>query len=282
MDMDAAILDFETTDAPAAEPADFFSRTIPDDLADVVERIIGYQENGQALRQAPEMAALVVTLVINLSDPFEIAFGRSPTAENRYASFTSGLYPGFLLINSTGAAQCVQIDFTPLGAYRFFDLPMSELAGIMVTLEDLNDSGICELREQIACQRDWSVRLGLVEDFVRRRIRRSRAAVAPVQMAYETILKHGGLARIGEIAASLDWSRKHLNQRFRELVGVGPKTVSRMVRFNNAVRIANSGVSNSWADIAYAAGYADQAHLAREIMEFSGSTPSRLPEPRYR
>ena len=282
MHADAAIPDPERTAAIAPDTPHFFRRSIPGDLAGVVERIVGYQENGQALRQAPEIAALVVPLVINLSDPFEIAFGRSPTAEDRYFSFTSGLYPGFLLINSTGAAQCVQIDFTPIGAYRFFGLPMSELAGAMVTLEDLNDIGICELREQIASLNNWDARLELVEEFVRRRIRRSQVATAPVQKAYETILRHDGLARVGEIAASLDWSRKHLNQRFRELVGVGPKTVSRMARFNNAVRIAHAGVSNSWADIAYAAGYADQAHLAREFMEFSGSTPSRLPEPLYR
>ena len=270
-----------TADGPAEGPY-FVQRAIPHDLAGAVERITGYQENGQALHLAPEMAAMVVPLVISFSDPFEIALGRDPTAGDRYASFTSGLYPGFVLINSTGASQCVQVDFTPLGAYRFFGVPMSEIAGLMVTLEELNDSGILELRDHIAGTNDWNARLDMVEAFVRQRLRSSDAVTAPIRRAYEAIVRRGGNIRVAEIAGSLDWSRKHLNDRFRELIGVGPKTVSRMARFNNAVGIARSGTRHSWADVAYAAGYADQAHLTREFLEFSGTTPGKLPEPRYR
>lgn len=265
-----------------AEGPRFVQRAFPHDLAGSVERITGYQENGQALHLAAEIAAMVVPLVISFSDPFEIALGRDPTADDRYASFTSGLYPGFVLINSTGASQCVQIDFTPLGAYRFFGMPMSEIAGSMVTLEDLNDRGILELRDRISALNNWSARLDIVEEFVRQRIRSSDAVTSPILRAYETIVRRGGNIRVAEIAASLDWSRKHLNERFRELVGVGPKTVSRMIRFNNAVGIARSGTRHSWADVAYAAGYADQAHLTREFVEFSGSTPGRLSEPHHR
>jgi AraC-like DNA-binding protein len=217
----------------------------------------------------------VVPLVISFSDPFEIALSRRPTAEDRYASFTSGLFPGYVLINSTGAAQCVQIDFTPLGAYRFFDLPMSEIAGRMVALEDLGDPGILELRDRLAALNDWDRRLDLVDEFVRRRIGRAESDVSAVAWAYTAIMKRGGDTRIRELAAALDWSRKHLNERFHEVVGVGPKTVARMARFNHAIEMANTG-NNGWADIAFAAGYADQAHMTREFREFAGITPGQF------
>ena len=44
---------------------------------------------------------------------------------------------------------CVQVDFTPLGAYRFFGLPMRELSGSMVSLDDLADNEIAELRRKL-------------------------------------------------------------------------------------------------------------------------------------
>ena len=272
----------EDNEPTSNDAALFYQRSVPDDLTGLVNRIIGYQENGQSLKLAAEMAALVVPLIINLSDPFEIAFGRSPTTDDHYASFTSGIFPGFLLINSTGAAQCVQIDFTPLGAYRFFGMPMSELAGVMVTLEDLNDTGILDLRDRIADLNDWHARLELAADFVRARIRRANSADTHIQKAYDVIERSAGKVRVGALAAELDWSRKHLNNRFRDVVGVSPKTVARIARFNNALRIVHSGANAGWADIAYAAGYSDQAHLAREFREFSETTPSQLAGPRER
>ena len=39
--------------------------------------------------------------------------------------------------NSFGAAHCLQINFTPLGARRFFGMPMSEFTDRMVTLDDM-------------------------------------------------------------------------------------------------------------------------------------------------
>ncbi len=255
----------------------FRTRPIPADLDGLVARMTGYQENGQALSLAPEIAAMVVPLVISFSDPFEIALGRVPTSSDSYASFTSGLYPGFVMINSTGAAQCIQVDFTPLGAHRFFGLSMSEISSRMVTLEDLGDADVLELRQRLADMNDWNSRLALVEDFVRSRIRSTERDTAAVAWAYEAIVSRCGNTRIRHLADELDWSRKHLNDRFRELIGVSPKTVARMARFNRAVELAGSG-TNGWADIAFAAGYADQAHLTREFREFAGTTPGKFAE----
>jgi AraC-like DNA-binding protein len=56
------------------------------------------------------------------------------------------------------------------------------------------------------------------------------------------------------------------------LIGVTPKTLARIMRFNHAQAMARAG--GDWADIAAACGYADQAHLAREFVELSGSTPT--------
>ena len=277
---DAPNIESPPTPPSAAEAAGsyFLRRAVAPDLRGLVTDIVGYQENGAALHLSPEMAPLVVPLVISFADPFEIAFSRPPTANDRYTSFASGLYPGFVLINSTGGAQCVQIDFTPLGARRFFGLPMSEIANRVVKLDEFADRGIRDLRARLADMRDWEQRLDAVEEFARNRLLAEPDADAAVAWAYNTILRQGGRSRIADIARSLEWSRKHLNERFREIVGVGPKTVARMARFNSAVAMAAGRSASGWADIAAAAGYSDQAHLTREFREFAGATPGRLAE----
>src|SRR5262249_9779492 len=155
-------------------------------------------------------------LIISFGDPYEIALGHPPTSSDRYASFTSGIFPGHVLINSTGAAECIQIDFTPLGARRFFDLPMDQIAGRMVKLEELRDREIEGLRQQLVDEQNWTNRLALVETFVRNRLARNVAASPAVAWAYEHIVRSQGDIRVSRIARALDWSRKHLVARFNE------------------------------------------------------------------
>jgi AraC-like DNA-binding protein len=255
---------------------EMYSRSADPRVAEFVSAIVGYRENGHALRLSPEMAPLVVPLIISFAEPFEIGLGRAPVPADRFWSFTSGLYPGVVLINSNGGAECVQVDFTPLGAYRFFGLPMSELASRMVTLDDLADPAITELRDRLASEPDWNRRLEMTEAFVTARLMTSEGGSAEIAWAYQTILASRGAIRVREVAAGLDWSRKHLNDRFRREVGIGPKSVARMARFNHAVTMARMGNRANWAGIAAEAGYADQAHMVREFREFGGVTPTEV------
>jgi AraC-like DNA-binding protein len=262
--------------APSKTGLPFWQRRVPcRELSGYVSSIVGYQENGRRLEEAIEMAALVVPLVISFGAPFSIALGRKPAAGDDYASFTSGLFPGHVVINSTGDSACVQVDFTPLGAYRFFGLPMHELSGRMVGLEDLADRDIALLRRQLEDREDWTARLDLAENFVLERLRGRRPLSPAVASAYRELAFCHGNVRIETIAARLDWSRKHLSQRFQEEIGLPPKVIARMLRFNRTLDLAARHGPADWADLAAECGYADQAHLTREFAEFAGTTPNR-------
>jgi AraC-like DNA-binding protein len=270
----------EPAKATAREPQHgvFVSRPYHSELAGLVDRITGYSEQGTALRGHVEAAPLVVPLVISFGDPFEIALGRPPAAGDRYGSFTSGLYPGHVLINSTGGAECIQIDFTPLGARHFLNLPMHEISGCMVHLDDLGDPELRRLRSRLGEERSWTLRLDLAERFVRQRLAGAGMGNTGggVQWAYERILRARGDIRIEGLARALDCSRKHLVQRFNAEVGIGPKALARMVRFNRALALAQAAAMPDWAGIAVECGYADQAHLVREFRDFAGSSPTAL------
>jgi AraC-like DNA-binding protein len=243
-------------------------------LHGLVTDIVGYGENGRGLAGEVETASLVAPLIISFGDPFSIALGRAPSSNDRWSSFAAGLYPGPVVMDSTGAAACVQVNFTPQGAHRFFGLPMSELAARMVALDDLGDRDILRLAEQLGAQPDWGRRMDITERFVTARLRQAPGADAGVNLAYRRILASRGKVRISQVARDLGWSRKHLTARFHRELGLAPKSIARITRFNNVLWQARAG-SVGWADVATACGYADQAHLTREFLEMSGTTPSR-------
>jgi AraC-like DNA-binding protein len=245
----------EQAGANAPEPQRhgvFVGRRCHSDLAGLVDRITGYSEHGRALRGHVEAAPLAVPLVISFGDPFESALGRPPAATDRYGSFASGLYPGHVLINSTGGAECIQIDFTPLGARHFFNLPMREISGCMVHLDELGDAEVGRLRNRLGEERSWTLRLDLAEQFVRQRLARAGAGNlgGGVRWAYERILRARGDIRIDGLASALGCSRKHLVQRFNVEVGIGPKAFARMVRFNRALALARAAAAPDWVGIA--------------------------------
>lgn len=244
-------------------------------LDGLVTDIVGYCENRRGLAGEVEMASLVAPLIISFGEPFSIALGRAPSSNDRWSSFAAGLYAGPVVMDSTGAAACVQVNFTPQGAHRFFGFPMSELASRMVTLDDLGDGDIVRLREQLGAERDWDRRIDITERFVAARLRRAPGADAAVNFAYRHILASKGTVRMSRLARELGWSRKHLTARFHRELGLAPKSIARIARFQNVLAQARHARSIGWADIAMACGYADQAHLTREFLEMSGTTPSR-------
>lgn len=261
--------------APAGAPPFWASRPVAAELQGLVKAIVGYREFGAGLTDDIEMATLVFPLVIGFGEPFEIALGREPSPDDRWHSFAAGLYPGPVLIRSNGRSHCIQVNFTPFGAYRFFGIPMSELASRMVGIDDLEDPEFGALRERLGNERDWESRLDLVERFVIGRIRRGPGGHAAVRHAFGAIMAARGDLRLSELADRLDCSRKYLAERFRTEFSLSPKSIARMARFQHALARSRAATEPDWADIALACGYADQAHFTREFSEFAGTSPSR-------
>lgn len=244
-------------------------------LAGIVTDICGYREVRPGHFSIVEYASLTVPLVISFAEAFAIGLGHTPGDNDRYASFAAGLYAGPVMIESFGAACCVQVNFTPLGARQFFGLPMSELRDRMIGLDDaLGFEGIA-LRERLGETRDWDTRFAIAEGFISTRLVKAKRMSAEVVWAYRQVIGSGGRTRISALADEIGWSRKHLAAKFSDAIGIGPKTLSRIVRFNRALSLSN-WQGDDWAGIAADCGYADQAHLVREFRQLAGETPTAL------
>jgi AraC-like DNA-binding protein len=74
--------------------------------------------------------------------------------------------------------------------------------------------------------------------------------------------------RMAAVAGELGWTERQLHRRSLAAFGYGPKTLQRVLRFDRALRLARGGTD--LASVAYATGYADQAHLARDVKAFAG------------
>jgi AraC-like DNA-binding protein len=79
---------------------------------------------------------------------------------------------------------------------------------------------------------------------------------------------------VGRIADDLGLSTRHLHRRCLDAFGYGPKTLARVLRMVHALDLARRGVP--FADTAASAGYADQAHLSRDVKQLAGISLRQL------
>ncbi|GIH06558.1 AraC family transcriptional regulator [Rhizocola hellebori] len=81
-------------------------------------------------------------------------------------------------------------------------------------------------------------------------------------------------AGVAQTAALLDMGERRLHRRCLDAFGYGPKTLARILRMNRALALARAGTP--FATVAAQAGYADQAHLARDVKDMAGVPLSSL------
>jgi AraC-like DNA-binding protein len=240
-------------------------------LREHVVRLTGYSERLKPPVRYRELPPPFAVLIVNIGTPYRVFTQDDAVADEQPGSFAGGLTERPVVIESDGAARCVQIDLAPLSAARALGVPMRELTGRVVSLGDVVGADARRLEERLDEAPDWPSRLSLVERFVLDRLGDSQPARPDVTYAWRRLAETGGTIRITDLARELRCSRKHLTTQFHEHVGLAPKAAARLLRFNRSAALLRRGVGA--AEVAFRCGYADQAHFSNEFREFSGSTP---------
>ncbi|MFE4634531.1 helix-turn-helix domain-containing protein [Streptomyces sp. NPDC056773] len=222
-----------------------------------------------------------LTAVISLSDPLEVAAGVDDGAPvSRFNSVAGGLMRRSVAIHHDGRQQGVQVALTPLGARAIYGMPAAELAHRLVPLDELLGALGVELVDRLRAATACAARFAVLDEVLLRavgrgaggdRVHRVRPEVAE---AWRRLVAARGCVQVGEVAAELGWSRRYLTERFRGEVGLSPKTLARVLRFEHAHDLAAARNPLPWADVATISGYADQAHLVRDWREFTGRSPT--------
>ena len=243
----------------------------------------GYTERVIGFARRLEVPSPNVTLIVNFGPLFRVIGVDGRMAAAAYGSMVAGLHDSAVLVEPTGPYDCLEVKLTPLGARRFLGLPMNELTNRTVDLGDVLGSTARRLIEQLYEMSEWEDRFSLLDATIASRLAKERPSCSGVRQAWRMLSMSAGRQEINALADELGWSHKHLIARFREQVGLPPKTVARILRFTHALRLLDRDGAIGWAEIAQVCGYYDQAHLIRDFRRLAGTTPGeflrrRLPD----
>jgi AraC-like DNA-binding protein len=244
----------------------------------------GWVEERASFSSRREVPTGIVPLIVNFGSAFDVASPETPAgSKSKFSSFVAGQYDSFALVSSTGLSRCVQVNFTPIGAYRLLRLPMDSLTNRTVELEDIFGRAAPRLADALDDASSWARRFDILDTFLLDRFASSRPVSAAVGWGWRRLEETAGRLDIGHLAREVGRSSRYLIERFRSEIGLPPKTLARVLRFNRALQLSERSERGSWARIAQECGYYDQAHLIRDFRQFAGVSPavfveSRLPD----
>ena len=213
-------------------------------------------------------------IVFNLADPF-----RQQDLDNHTQLQPLTLLVGqmrrHLLIAPTGRVKLVGVRFRPGGAYPFLRLPQDEIADRVIALDLVWGAIGRELESRIGEAPTTSGIVREIEAVLLARLSRFRARDEAELKAIDLILRSGGCLPIESLAEEMGISFRKLDRRFNTRVGLPPKTLCRIIRFQRALRmIERESVRPDWVRIALECGYYDQPHFIKEFKTFAGTEPT--------
>ena len=151
----------------------------------------------------------------------------------------------------------------------------SDLIGLRVDLDEFWASEAREIKARLDHAASAEAARRLLEWRVGVRLTEACAPDAEIAGLVRALVAHprSGIAGLGR---QLGLSRRQLHRRSLVALGYGPKTFAGIMRFQRFLWLGRRQRDAQPVLLARAAGYADQAHLARECRRLAGLTQREL------
>ena len=212
-------------------------------------------------------------LILHFGDAFA-RIGRNGCVERQPLALFAGQLTEQLILQPTGRIGVLGVRFRPFGATAVLAMPQHELTGLTIGLDELNPVLSRSLAELRSSTDDLELAVSRAQRILTRHLR-LEPVDSRVRVAVETIQQSGGRVGMDALARQLSWTRRHLERRFLDHVGVPPKRLARITRFQQALRLLETVPLSRGVDAAAECGYADQSHFIREFRDLAGCSPSQ-------
>jgi AraC-like DNA-binding protein len=214
-----------------------------------------------------------VEVVLNLGDRFVRHVDGS--SHFQPARLIAGQITRAVTVGPSGRVDLWGIRFHPWSAAAFLGVSGDELRDRFLALDD----GPCSLDRELGHLEDVdgdSDRYVTIVAALTKRVARIEPADDVLPALVDVAQRSHDAMSVRRLARHAGISTRRVQILFRDRVGLSPKQLLRITRFQRALGVARAQPEWSWSAIAAHAGYYDQAHLIHESNEIAGCTPAVL------
>ncbi|WNG50755.1 helix-turn-helix transcriptional regulator [Archangium minus] len=258
-----------------AEMKGYEEQKPPASMADAVDAFWRYSAPPHDAGTGPELHRILPDGCTDLI--FQFRATRGPVWMADPALVVVGPMERFALVSIEPGSVSLGIRFKPGWAIPLLGVSPRELRGLSVPVADCSPA-LAQLQRQLEDCRSPAEAQARLQESVTRRLASFQQAPRPrATQALRWLQSTGGQVRMSSLARTLGVSERTLHRDVLDEAGVPPKLLARVLRFQRAVALLRSGGGGEdLSAVALACGYADQAHLSREVRDLAGLTPTAL------
>lgn len=168
--------------------------------------------------------------------------------------------------------KVVGIRFKAYGLYAWLGIPIKEITGQTVLLNDLIGKAAAEWEQKIFDAPTHEVIISAVKQL----LQFHHCVDDSVVDAVRQILIFKGSLKIKNLLARYYISQKTIENRFSKTVGIMPKELSRIYRFNHFLVSAVENPQFSFTHQTYECDFFDQSHLIHDFKKITSQTPKQF------
>ncbi len=253
---------------------DYVTRVPHPRLRPFVAEYTGYRMAGYEPGIHAGLPSGSLTMIVAFDDQLDVTDAHRAGHRQTYWAMLAGLHSRPAMVHHPGRQHGIQLEITPRGASALFGVPAAALARTSEHLEAVVPAFATELVDRVSHATTWRTRWAILDEIFLRVLNLDREMPVELERAWAVMLARHGDAAVSELADLAGWSRRHFTKRFSEHYGLAPKTMARVLRFERAQRMLRLPNRPTLGSIAAVCGYADQAHMTRDWVEFAGSAPT--------
>jgi AraC-like DNA-binding protein len=196
---------------------------------------------------------------------------------NDQAPHVAGPMTRPVLYSIDAGTEIVAVRLRPGVARRLLGENAKALLNQDVPLRDLWPGHRAAPWQEVTAERSESAKLAAIAEAVSARLRTNGAFDDFVMDAATWMARHP-FASLAGLSGLCGLSERQIRRQFDEAIGFGPKKLQRILRLQRLLWLASheSSPVPSLAQLSFAAGYADQPHMTREVVALTGASPKHL------
>jgi AraC-like DNA-binding protein len=181
-----------------------------------------------------------------------------------------------------GKGKTFGVWFEPHGLSAFVKYRQSELTNSVVPLEDVFDVAEIQFITNYLSSANIENLLPVVNQWFENKILQPKDETANRMLSHILLqLKTDPDIDLDAFCEQLNISRRYLEMVFSDKIGVSPRLLSRIFKFQSSLsRIQNN--KKKLTELGYELDYFDQSHFIREFKRFSGLKPSDYKQYKHR
>jgi AraC-like DNA-binding protein len=204
-----------------------------------------------------------------------IADGRTSVSHEGGLYFVGNRDTQTLIHSSARRTGFVVIEFSPHGAFPFFGIPMEETANGLFDSEALFGKWGREAQETLRNHEKLDQKVSFIQDQLVTLLRKTRHN-SLIEFCVSALRLSRGRIAIGELERRTGYSRRYLDLLFNRHVGLSPKVLAGIFRFQTFYRKWARGLPYDALKDELYDYYYDQAHFTKEFKKMTGYSPRKF------